>query len=75
MHSVSEQDRFLRMPEIRQITGLSRAHIYQLIAKGDFPRQYKLGERAAAWLQSEISEWMSVKIGDTRGLTKDGKSL
>jgi predicted DNA-binding transcriptional regulator AlpA len=48
---LTNDDRFLRMPEFRSITAISRAHIYLLISKTEFPKQYKLGERAAGWNQ------------------------
>lgn len=54
--------KFLRISEVKSTTGLSRSHIYDLISKGQFPRQYKLGERAAGWLESEVTGWMQSKI-------------
>ena len=62
---LTNDDRFLRMPEVRLITALSRAHIYLLISKDEFPKQYKLGERAAGWLESEVLAWMQSKITPT----------
>lgn len=59
---LKNEDRFLRMPEVRNLTGLSRAHIYQLIVKREFPKQYKLGERASGWLESEVRAWMLGRI-------------
>ena len=54
--------RFIRISEVKSTTGLSRSHIYDLISKGAFPRQYKLGERASGWLESEILMWIQSKI-------------
>ena len=54
--------RFIRISEVISTTGLSRSHIYDLISKGAFPRQYKLGERASGWLESEVSAWIQSKI-------------
>lgn len=58
----NNQDRFLRMPEVLLLTGLSKAHIYSLISKNQFPKQLKIGERASAWLESSVCEWMDSKI-------------
>ena len=63
-------DRFLRLPEVRLTTGLSRAHIYLLISKGSFPKQIKLGEKASAWLRSEIFAWMESRITDSRSTSQ-----
>jgi len=54
--------RFIRISEVKSTTGLSRSHIYDLISKGAFPRQYKLGERASGWLESEVLAWIQSKI-------------
>lgn len=49
--------RLLRRPEVENITGLSRASIYEKMDKGDFPRPVKTGLRAVAWVESEINDW------------------
>jgi len=54
------------MPEVKMLTALSKAHIYLLISKGEFPKQHKLGKRAAAWLFSDIQEWMESRISTSR---------
>jgi prophage regulatory protein len=51
-------DRFLRLPEVIEMTGLGRDSIYRLGRSGHFPRPRKISERASAWLQSEIIDWM-----------------
>lgn len=66
-HTIGQDDRFLRMPEVRKTTGLSRAHVYYLAQQGQFPKPYKLGEKASGWLQSEVREWMQSRIDEGRG--------
>jgi len=56
--------KFLRLNTVIQITGLSRSTIYAFIKANKFPKQINLGERAVAWLESDISEWMDSKIKD-----------
>lgn len=53
------EDRFLRLPEVRNRVGFSRATIYRLMESGDFPAPVHLGARAVGWLQSEISAWIA----------------
>ena len=60
-----EPDRFCRLPEVRHLTGLSRASIYALGARGEFPRQYLIGVRTAAWSEREIQGWIAGR--KTRG--------
>jgi prophage regulatory protein len=52
-------DRFLRLPDVSGVTGLSRATIYRKIAANDFPRPMSLGVRASGWLESEVQAWLA----------------
>ncbi len=58
--------RFLRLAEIKSLTGLSRSTIYMRIAEQRFPKPIKLGERAVAWLESDINAWMEQQIKESR---------
>lgn len=60
--------RFLRLPEVKRLTGLSRTAIYDKIAKDEFPPPVNLGDsRAVAWLEQEVLEWCSNCIINARG--------
>lgn len=50
--------RILRLPQVRETTGLSRTTIYSQIKKGLFPAPVKLGERASGWLEGDICAWI-----------------
>ena len=50
--------KFLRLPQVKELTGLGRSTIYNKINEGVFPKQISLGGRCVAWNSSEISEWM-----------------
>lgn len=52
----------VKLPFVKQITVLSTATIYRLIAKGEFPKQIKLSERSSGWLLNEIHAWLDEKI-------------
>ncbi len=54
--------RFLRLSVIKNMTGLSRSTIYMRIAEKRFPKPIKLGERAVAWLESDVNAWMEQQI-------------
>ena len=43
-------------------TGLGRSTIYNYISNGQFPKTISLGDRAVAWLESEVHEWMLAKL-------------
>ena len=55
----------LRLPAVRQRTGLARATIYSKIALGIFPRQIRLGERCVGWVENEIEAWVDQRINET----------
>lgn len=56
---MSEQ--LLRMPEVRRAVGLSRSTIYDLEARGLFPRRVALSERAVAWKASEVQAFIKAR--------------
>ena len=56
----------LRFPAVQGRVSLSRTQIYELIARGDFPRQFKLSERASGWLASEVDAWIEQRIAESR---------
>jgi len=66
MHAHSDTDtttalpdvRLLRLPVVLRVTSLSRATIYRMIAKKQFPRPCRIGERAVAWRQIDIDAWV-----------------
>ena len=66
--------RILRLPLVRERTGLSRSSIYLRISEGRFPKPVSLGARAVGWLESEITEWLNRRIEASRqaGLRGDG---
>ena len=54
--------RMLRMPDVIYCTGLARSTIYALMAKNKFPRQVKVSENTAAWVASEIDDYLAERI-------------
>jgi prophage regulatory protein len=51
-------DRLLRLPEVKNRTGLSRTTIYRRVTARTFPRPVSLGPKAIAWRESSINEWI-----------------
>jgi prophage regulatory protein len=51
-------DKYLRIKQVAELVGLSRATIYNMEKAGTFPKKTPLGERAVAWRESEITAWM-----------------
>ena len=57
-------DRLIRLPEVMQITSLSRTQIYRLIAAGTFPKQRRISHKLAAWKESEIAAWVDSVVAE-----------
>jgi prophage regulatory protein len=57
----------LRLPNVKARTGLSRSTIYSLCAQGRFPKSVLLNFRAVGWIESEIEDWLSRRIEQSRG--------
>lgn len=54
--------RLIRLKEVKHATGLGRSTIYKYIEDGNFPKSVSLGERAVAWVESEVLGWVKAKI-------------
>lgn len=55
---MTDEIRLIRMPEVKEMTGLSATRIYELERLGRFPRRRKLSLRASAWVASEVQDWI-----------------
>ena len=49
-------NRLLRLKEVVQMVGLSRASIYRLMDSGDFPHAIRVGPRAVRWRLRDIEQ-------------------
>ena len=56
--------RFLRLREVMELTGLRHTTIYKLIEENRFPRQVRVGDRAVAWVESEVDDFMDARIAE-----------
>ena len=54
--------RIMRLKEVIEKTGLAKTTIYNLISQGEFPKQIELGARSVGWIDTEIDEWLEVKV-------------
>lgn len=53
------EGRFLRLPAVQELTGLSRTAIY---TTPGFPNPVSIGKRAVAWDEVEVRAWMKARI-------------
>ena len=62
---------FLRIPDVKKKTGLSRTTIYDRIKKNTFPKPIKLSKTISVWLESEIDDWIDDFVAEQRGQVKE----
>ena len=51
--------RFLRLPEVLALVGVSWRTLLRWEREGRFPKRYKIGPRIVAWKDYEIKQWFA----------------
>ncbi len=51
--------RFLRLPEVLSLVGVSWRTLLRWEREGRFPKRYKIGPRIVAWKDCEIKHWFA----------------
>lgn len=64
--AIQKPKRILKLPVVVERTGYSRAHIYDLEARGLFPKRIKLGARSVGFLESDIDAWIDERVAASR---------
>lgn len=57
-----EEVSFLRLPDVKGVTGLSKSSLYALIRANCFPAPVRLGPRTVAWVRSEVRQWAAERV-------------
>lgn len=61
--------RLIRIKEVINKTGMSRAAVYDQMNQQKFPNSIKLSGVSTAWNESEVDQWIHERIAASR---KDG---
>ena len=61
-------ERLLRLPEVLEMVPIKKTTLYDLMRRGLFPRNIKLGSNMVAWVASEIEEWINTQIKNRKVL-------
>ena len=64
--------KMLRLPSVIELTGLSRSSIYLRMKKNDFPQSISLGDRAVAWLESDVEQWLEGIVAASKLAKSEG---
>ncbi|WP_427121026.1 helix-turn-helix transcriptional regulator [Pseudomonas aeruginosa] len=50
-----------------RLTGLGRSTVYKVMKEGSFPGSVALGDKAVAWVESEVQEWILARLRERDG--------
>lgn len=67
-------NRILRIKQVTNYTGLSRAAVYRLMQEKEFPRPIQLTKRCVGWEEKQIQTWIASQIKksiESEGATND----
>jgi len=48
----------LRRYQVEHLVGLKKSAIYKMIREGKFPKPVRISDRAVAWRQEEVEQWI-----------------
>jgi predicted DNA-binding transcriptional regulator AlpA len=71
---MSIERRFLRLPEVLKIMGISRSKWYDGIKEGRFPAQIKLGSKTSVWAATDINALFDRLTGTSGGSNEGAAS-
>lgn len=55
-------EQIIRLPAVRERTGLARTSIYTAIAAGTFPAPVRLGKRSVGWRAADVNAWIASRV-------------
>ena len=58
--------KLLRLPEVRDRTGLPTSTLYAMMADDKFPRPVKLSVRSVAWDESLVADWIQTRLANNQ---------
>ena len=56
-----------RLPTVLQVTGLSKATIYRLLGRGEFPPRVQLSPRCVGWRAADVDAWLEERMSPVGG--------
>lgn len=51
--------KFLKLPDVTNVTGLSRSSLLSLVKSGKFPAPFKINARSVAWNSADVAKWQA----------------
>lgn len=64
--------RFLRLPQVLERTCLTKSTLYEMVGRGEFPKQVKISQRSVAWRESDVDAWCRTRTnGVSEGVSPE----
>ena len=54
--------KLLRLPQVIDRIGICKASVFRLVKLGQFPAPIRISDRAVAWVESDLDEWIDSRI-------------
>ena len=61
INTVTPTKQLIKINEVIHRTAKSRSAIYLAVSRQTFPAPHKIGDRAVAWLASDIESWIDAQ--------------
>jgi len=55
----------LRLPQVKELTCLSKSEIYRRMGDGSFPSAIRISHRYAVWRRDSVVSWLAEALGET----------
>jgi prophage regulatory protein len=72
MNIKNKNEKIIRLPKVKERTGLGKSSVYAFEKEGNFPKRIPIGARSVGWLESEIDAWIAERIQASRSSNKVG---
>lgn len=59
---VMSEIKFIRLPQVKERTGLSRSTIYLMMKNGQFPKPIKIVGKSVAWVDRDVTDWQMKRL-------------
>jgi len=59
-------NKIIRLPEVKNRTGLARSTIYKKMAEKTFPIAISLGSKSVGWLEADVQNWIQSMIDQSK---------
>lgn len=54
--------RIIKVPEVLERCAMSRASLYRMLQRNEFPRQVRIGIRSVGFYEHEVNQWLAERI-------------